>query len=213
MEHRALSNKLDSLSYGDLQIQFDEGRMWEKLEARLDHQKAPFPYRWMVAAAVFLAVFFLPLTLLKENLTTYPTSVAGVEPIGLPLESLTIDASSAMTSSEDPSVRPSVMTTASLPSKGISTVPIVLQIPELELTRVPSVTTEKIKPQFALEDISVIQSNLRKASVNDLRLAKGKRMSISAQWQSSAFEESTENSEQAVTIKLNETRQNKQNKP
>jgi len=209
---------LDTISYEELGIQFDEGMVWEKLESRLaPPARRVYPIQWMVAATFFLAVFFIPMTFLKEN-----KSMNNVEEVANLSKTLPLKEENDLTSSSeiralesngsgDVSSEPSWIPT--IASKKLEPVLATITIPDFEQINIAHNKSERIKPEFAVEDISVIQASLEDAPVNDLRIEKGRRIFISAQWQASPKDaaKSLERDSQEVSFEIDLRQRKKSN--
>ena len=209
MAHSKITEKLDLITHDELGIRFDEGLVWEKLDARLGNEPKVLPIRRMVAAAVFLGVLLLPLTLLKDQATldSFGTIAEhpGTEQLGTdgalvieatkPINSELIAANTLDESTHqllDIHTKKVELKMASIATPSLA--PVAFQPPQ----------EQKIKPQFAVEDISIIQASFEKASINDQRIETGTKLSISAQWNGSNSSSDVLNaeSEKALTLRL-----------
>ena len=195
MAHRRISEKLDSISYEDLNVSFDEGLIWEKLESKLSPISRPFEWKWMVAAAVFLLVLFVPLTILKKETQVLSEKVDKVENLKT-LEKVVPSASLNTKGAVTLEKAKVQMKTHDLERKSVEMQLATIANPTLSIERI-ELKKEKKKLQFAAEDISVIQ-----ASLEQPKTERGRKMSIRAQWQTSSTKSNVEY--QALKIKLNE---------
>ena len=199
---RRISEKLDNVTYEDLGIQFDEGLIWEKLDARLGDETKALPIRWMVAAAIFLGMLLFPFTVLKEEFSANPNAEIAYridEAIQTPTE---VDQSEelvsiANTKSDKIATEVHLVRTKKLEVEYASIV-----YPTLTQVEFNVASEQKIMPQFAVEDISIIQASLEDASINDTRINKGRIMSIRAQEQTSSIDEQNDEPYQGLKIKL-----------
>lgn len=205
MAHKKLTEKLDDITYEDLGVQFDEGFVWEKLETRLGGKKKAFPVRWLVAATVFLAMVFIPFTILENQSTTQ----LGVSELSKETKSRTLPNQQVAEETINSSANTLFPQSNSVQSMAVSTKSVELKEAAISIPRFTNVEfnqpkPEKIKPQFAVEDISVIQASLEDATVNDVRIKEGRKMSIRAQWHASPINEVNIENDQALKIKLYE---------
>ncbi len=195
MAHRRITEKLDSISHEELGIPFDEGLIWEKLESRLSPISNSFEWKWMVAAAVFFMVLFLPLTILKKESLELSDKVDHVESLKIVGTEIPFQATDA----EEPLILEKgkiQQETLHLERKNIETKLATIATHTLIIEKI-ELKKEKKKLQFAAEDISVIQ-----ASLEQPKTERGRKMSIRAQWQTSSTKSNVEY--QALKIKLNE---------
>ena len=209
MARSKITEKLDLITHEELGIRFDEGLVWEKLDARLGEAPKVLPIRWMLAAAVFLGVLLLPLTLLRDEarLDSFGTIAEqpGTEQLGTD-GALVIEAGE-LVSSEQIAVNTPDESTYQLPRIHTKKVEIKLAniaTPTLAPVAFQPPQEQKVKPQFAVEDISIIQASFEKASINDQRIETGTKLSISAQWNGSNSSSDVLNaeSEKAFTVRL-----------
>lgn len=214
MARSKITEKLDLITHEELGIRFDEGLVWEKLDARLGEAPKVLPIRWMLAAAVFLGVLLLPLTLLRDEarldsfgtIAEQPgTEQPSKEQLGTD-GALVIEAGEPV-KSERIAVNTPEGSTYQLPRIHTKKVEIKLAniaTPTLAPVAFQPPQEQKVKPQFAVEDISIIQASFEKASINDQRIETGTKLSISAQWNGSNSSSDVLNaeSEKAFTVRL-----------
>ena len=201
MARSKMTEQLDNITYSELGVPFDEGLIWEKLDARLGDAPRYMPFRWMLAAAIFLGVLFLPLTVLKED-QPYGTMNALSENQNTIVQQVDAEEVPMLTNTlTEPSSQGSFYEVRSVDFRKVELK--VASIASPTFTRVEYIppVEQEIRPQFAVEDISVIQASLENASINDRR--KGRTMSIRAQGQTSLVDEVDE-TYQAIKIKLYE---------
>lgn len=202
MAHSKMEEKLDGITHGDLGVPFDEGFVWEKLESRLEGQPKAIHFRWMIATAIFLGVFFIPYTILKKDVrpnTIDPIVdqiVAGEQPKMMKSAEVVISKINSTTKVE--------IELLEVKSKKIEMKVAGISIPTFSKIVVDQPSKKRIKPQFAVEDISVIQASLEDATINDQRIERGKKLSISAQWNSgnSSSDRLSAERNQALTIRF-----------
>jgi len=207
---------LDTISYDQLGIQFDEGMVWERLESRLSPPTpAKYPIRWMVAAVLFLSVFFVPLTFLKESKKLGgDINVASTSSkMDFPLKESNSLSPSKTKILENGRTKKTRLWIPNVRSKGPDIDLAHIKIPEIKEVYIIPIENKITKPQFAIGDISVIQASLQDASVNDVRIEKGRKMSISAQWQDSPknTEESLKKDSHGFSFDINLQRKKSKN--
>lgn len=202
MARSKLTEQLDNITYEDLGIQFDEGLIWEKLDARLGAEPKVVPIRWMLAAAIFIGVLLLPITILKrdsEFSKINTISDNGIEQAEKPAfiepkETIPVEISESKPSKPQSKLM-------NLSSRKVEMKVAAIAIPTFSKIQMNQAIEQNIKPQFAVEDISIIQASLENASINDRR--KARTMSIRAQGQTSPNDEVNE-PYQGLKIKLYE---------
>ncbi|MEQ9468631.1 MAG: hypothetical protein RLN88_14575 [Ekhidna sp.] len=193
MAHNNFSEKLDQISAGDLGFSFDEDASWIKLEARLNKKSFILERRWLAAACLFIAILTIPFTLLKESSHSVSDRMV--------MESHEIEIVEKPTQ---------IVVPVYEGTKRFERTPITIEPKKIELSIAeidfrPIIPLKKVEvkagdtstPQFAAEDISIIQASLEGA-----RVEKGKNLSIRAQWQTSPNEVNVDY--QALKIKLYE---------
>ncbi|MEO1253325.1 MAG: hypothetical protein AAFY41_00380 [Bacteroidota bacterium] len=192
MEHKDLSEKLDSISHNELGISFDEGLIWEKLEKRLTPEVHSFNNKWLIAATLFLGVLFLPLTLLKkESSELVPLFSERMDVDLKPEKAMEILPSSNHVVSQNERAIPNIQFKR-----------IAIELAPIHKSGL--VANEKIgmvakqKATFAKEDVSVIQASLGQTKKEHI-----KTVNIKTQWQKS-FAKSNEEYH-ALKVKLKET--------
>ena len=210
MAHKELAKKLDSISYEELGVAFDEGLIWERLEAGMSQTPVKQNWSWLIAASLFLGVLLLPLSFLKKDaMETYPsisvqTFVEGIDQDETILESV-------IAKGTDLKQNDILLTNRSaIKSTDLSLASTDITIPAFEKVEIRPLLAENTKPQFAAKDLSVIQANLDNASFNDQRLDESWKLSISAQWQSSAASEVNDENVHAFKLRLLNAREKSQ---
>lgn len=209
MAHKTLKDRLDQLDYEDLSIPFDEGLVWERLEARLESKKKGFLIKWLIAASILLSIVSVPLIFQHAEpdqvVASSDTKMETVTTLQKADENQEKDERVDWVTSEETlkemKRHPIIQT---LTSKGIE-VNIADVVLTPNLVKMPIKKNQKeSKPQFAAEDISIIQATLENATVNDRRMEKEKSLSIRAQWQTFSSDQTNIESNQPLKIKLYE---------
>lgn len=193
MAHNTLSEQLDQITKNDLGFPFDEDALWDRLEGRLEG-KAAIQRRWLVAACLFILVFLAPFTLLKE--WSAPVSEVVAEEVIKPEVVVPALVEEKVEVVKQAKVEP--IKTMTLEGRGVSL--NLASIGEVELAPAAILQVQKQTnhtPQFAVEDISIIQASLEKSKVE-----KERGVSIRAQWQTTSSKADV--NYQALKFKLNE---------
>ncbi|WP_425390197.1 hypothetical protein [Ekhidna sp.] len=185
-----LSEKLDTLDSKDIGIDFDEARVWNRLNERLSSRRYPY-YWWMAAASLFLLTL-LPITILKETqpvINVYDKSAVVKSKIQEPIHEIQEEPLELNTHIV-PVITPRLRKHAELKAAVIS---------NPNLTLVPIELSEPSKEQvvFNQNDISIIQASLESPTIEN-----GRKVTIRAQWQKSPNEVPV--NYQALKIKLYE---------
>lgn len=179
--------KLDRITIDQLGIPFDEEAIWTRLDARLNNKQA-YDYPWFLAACFFVLVLFFPMTLLKDTVKEeMPITITREVPLA-PITTQEVTTTKEIQPSAEIKILQPRMTVVSLAqvNKGF--------IHQLPIEKPENIATQ---PQFALEDISIIQASLKQSSIE-----KGKSLTVRAQLQS--FSTSSETSNTQLKIKLYE---------
>jgi len=204
MEHNKIADRLNNINHGELGIPFDEGFLWERLSEKIAPSETQVSAKWIVAAVMFFLTLFLPLSLRKG------VKVYEVEVTASSTENSIVDPEVISTPPANPSQKSLVLAVAPKPA---TLIPI--GAPHVDLRSVEKLETidlpglEEMKVQYALEDISVIQSSLQKATVNNQRIEK-RRMSVRAQLQTSTLLEGG-SLDQSINVRLLDGSQKRKN--
>ncbi len=204
MAHNELAKKLDSITHEDLGVAFDEGFIWEKLESRISKSPAKIEWSWFIAASLFLGVLLFPLSILEKEAVQYNELAIS------DLISNTSEPALVLEVAEPNMTSKNHITTNEVTSidlkpvkrKGPELATVELPIPKLKQIDFNQFKTEKVKPQFALSDLSVIQASLENASFNERRIEKSRKLTISAQWQGSSNNDTKSTDDQVLKLKL-----------
>ena len=176
MAHNILSKKLDQVEYQKLGFDFDEDAIWSRLEARLDKKPIPLANRRLFAAMIFLAVLLVPLSMLHESRVNSINELTASTPQDQTPDIALIQAPAPQQNIQEQVKKVNVIY---LESKKINLchAPIdlkAIKIVERVIDFTPGIAST---PQFAAEDISIIQANLEGPTIE-----KGNNLSIRAQW-------------------------------
>lgn len=180
--------KLDRITIDQLGIPFDEEAIWTRLDSRLNNKQA-YDYRWFLAACFFVLVLFVPMTLLKDTVKEeMPITITREVPFEAPITTQEFTTTKKIQPIAEIKFLQPRMTVVSMAqvNKGF--------IHQLPIEKPMNIATQ---PQFALEDISIIQASLKQSSIE-----KGKSLTVRAQLQS--FSTSSETSNTQLKIKLYE---------
>ncbi|MEM0942074.1 MAG: hypothetical protein AAF600_19840 [Bacteroidota bacterium] len=205
MARKELTEKLDTITYQELGVTFDEGLIWEKLESRMGN--APEKRKWnrLMVASLFLGVLLLPFRVLKKDSSLNydpPVNQKIIDPTNLHLMTTAdIKLEDDIQLIENTFTNPGMIKTRSL-----ELVVAKITIPQFKKTEISQPKAKNIKPQFVAEDISVIQASLGNAAINNQRIEKGRKRSIRARWESSTKNEVTIESNQVLKIILSASR-------
>lgn len=185
-----LSKKLDALDSNDVGIDFDEARVWNRLNERLNGRRYPY-YWWMAAACLFLLTI-LPITILKETepvINMYAESAVVESAIKEPIRKIEEEPLESNTHVV-PVISPQPRKHAELKIAKISK-------PNLTLVSIEISEPHKEQIVFNQKDISIIQASLESPTIEN-----GRKVTIRAQWQKSPSEAPV--NYQALKIKLYE---------
>lgn len=195
MAHKNIGNTLDNIRHEELGVQFDEGMIWEKLEAKLEGKDKPGSSRWMIAAAVFLAIISLPFL---------PGDVHGPLDVidRIPHEVLVLENKSIRRTSKEIFINIGNIASNSVQMEIIDRVSKtwtlgapMLSTYDIKRRMVP-IEINEIQVEFTNEDIAVIQSSLEKST----ETVKDGNISIRALWNTPSTSPNVNH--QALKIKL-----------
>lgn len=196
MAHNNFSEKLDQISIDELGFSFDESAAWKMLEAKLNRKTIVLDRKWLAVACMFIAILMIPFSLTEKFSadTSEPVAIEYYNPTELVNDPLLVEAEE-----DEVLERVRVFTPIHIEPKKIELSIADVDLKSMVPLRLEVIEIEEIKttPQFALEDISIIQASLEGAKVE-----KGKNLSIRAQWQTTPNEVNV--NYQALKIKLYE---------